>query len=147
MPTAPVSTLQSTSKKRKRPADQDVNKMQSVEVNLDKLMQKLGDVHDHKQGPKKKHRNTSKDEHATSSKKKEKLSSTPASADHSAKGSPTLLKKTKHKKPKLDAGKSSSSEKQPRVSVSPAVDGISGLTSLQKGMKESLDGARFRYVF
>ncbi|OAX42920.1 hypothetical protein K503DRAFT_682308 [Rhizopogon vinicolor AM-OR11-026] len=51
--------------------------------------------------------------------------------------------KQKQKKP--DAKKPSSSEQQPR-NVSPAVDGVSGLTSLQKGMKESLDGARFRWI-
>lgn len=161
MPTAPVSTLpQSISKKRKRPAAQDVDKVQFAEVNLDKLMQKLGGIRDHdsedKQGPnkrKRKHGKTSqgldtKDGHAMSSKGKVKITSSlggSSGVEHSVKESSKPPKKMKQKKSKLDAGKPSSSEQQPRVS--PAVDGVSGLTSLQKGMKNSLDGARFRYVF
>ncbi|KAG1755859.1 methyltransferase-domain-containing protein [Suillus lakei] len=154
MPTAPVSkSAQSTSKKRKRPAAQDADKMQSVEVNLDKLMQKLGSVGSQdKQGPKKKkkHEKTTrgldaKDEHAAST---EKVSSSPggsikgSAAKQAAKGGSGLHKKIKQKKSlKPDAGKS----EQQSHNVSTA-DEVSGLTSLQKGMKDSLDGARFRMI-
>jgi ribosomal RNA-processing protein 8 len=156
MPAAPVSALsQSTSKKRKRPATQEVDKVQSVEVNLDKLMQKLGRDHEDEQGPKKKkskHGKTpqgmdTRDESATSSKGKKKnpssLGVVALSVAESSKP-PTKVKQKKKKKPVAE--KASSSEQQPR-NTSPAADGVSGLTSLQKGMKESLDGARFRYVF
>ncbi|KAG1892629.1 methyltransferase-domain-containing protein [Suillus subluteus] len=162
VPTAPVSKLaQSTSKKRKRPAAQDADKMQSVEVNLDKLMQKLGSVGKHqedKQGPKKKKKNHGKTtggldakvEHATSNKGKEKVSSPPggsikgSAVEQSVKGGSGLRKKMikQKKSSKPDGGKS---EQQPQ-NVSPTLDEVSGLTSLQRGMKESLDGARFRWI-
>lgn len=159
MPTAPVSTLpQSTSKKRKRPAARDVaDKVQSAEVNLDKLMQKLEGVRDHgdKQPKKKKQKHgktpqgpdTKTYEDATPSKKKGKKSSSPGRSNgdiHSVKeSSRPPPKKRQQKKP--DVKKPSLSDQQPR-NLSPAADGVSGLTSLQKGMKESLDGARFRCV-
>jgi ribosomal RNA-processing protein 8 len=136
--------------------------MQSVEVNLDKLMQKLGSVEKHqedKQGPKKKKKNhgtttggglDAKVEHATSNKGKEKVSSPPggsikgSAGEQSVKGGSGLRKKIKQKKSlKPNGGKY---EQQPQ-NVSPTVNEVSGLTNLQKGMKESLDGARFRYVF
>lgn len=132
--------------------------MQSVEVNLDKLMQKLGSVGKHqedKQGPKKKKKNHgtttgAKVEHAASNKGKEKVSSPPGgsikggAAEQSVKGSSELRKKIKQKKNlKPDGGKS----EQQSQNVSPTVNEVSSLTRLQKGMKESLDGARFRYVF
>ncbi|KAG1753879.1 methyltransferase-domain-containing protein [Suillus paluster] len=155
VPTAPVSILaQSTSKKRKRPAAQDADKMQSAEVNLDKLMQKLGSVgnREDKQGPKKKKKKQerttrapdTKGAHATSNKATEKVSSPHGgSIEQPVKGVSGLRKKVKQKKSlKHDAGKP---EQRPR-NVSPAVDEVPGLTSLQKGMKESLDGARFRWI-
>jgi ribosomal RNA-processing protein 8 len=162
MPTAPVSTLpQSASKKRKRPAARDVDKVQSAEVNLDKLMQKLEGVRDRddKQGPKKKKQKHGKTpqgpdskayEDATPSKGKGKKSSSLGGSNghiHSAKESsrPPPQKKQKQKLKKPDVKKPSLSDQQPR-NLSPAADGVSGLTSLQKGMKESLDGARFRCV-
>ncbi|KAG2369966.1 methyltransferase-domain-containing protein [Suillus spraguei] len=132
--------------------------MQSVEVNLDKLMRKLGNVGKHqedKQGPKKKKKNHKKTtegldaevEHANSG--KEEVSSFPGGSiegsaiNQSVKGGSGLRKKIKQKKGlKPDSRKS---EQQPQ-NVSPAVDEVSGLTNLQKGMKESLDGARFRWI-
>ncbi|KAG2077575.1 hypothetical protein BDR04DRAFT_1088654 [Suillus decipiens] len=155
VPAAPVSkSIQSTSKKRKRPAAQDADKMQSVEVNLDKLMQKLGSVGKHqedKQGPKKKknHKKTNegldaKVEHAKFGKEKGSSflggSIKESTVNQSVKGGSGLRKKKKSLKP--DSRKS---EQQPQ-NVSPAVDEVSGLTTLQKGMKESLDGARFRWI-
>ncbi|KAG2158824.1 methyltransferase-domain-containing protein [Suillus bovinus] len=158
VPTAPVSkSAQSTSKKRKRPVSQDADMMQSVEVNLDKLMRKLGSVGKHqedKQGPKKKKKNHGKTtggldakvEHTTSNKGKEKVSSSSSGSikenavKQSVKGGSGLRKQKKNLKP--DSGKS---EPQPQ-NVSPTANEVSGLTSLQKGMKESLDGARFRWI-
>ncbi|KIK48720.1 hypothetical protein CY34DRAFT_580774 [Suillus luteus UH-Slu-Lm8-n1] len=115
--------------------------MQSVEVNLDKLMQKLGSVgkpQEDKQGPKKKKKNHG-----------EKVSSPPGgsikggAAEQSVKGSSELRKKIKQKKNfKPDGGKS----EQQSQNVSPTVNEVSSLTRLQKGMKESLDGARFRWI-
>ncbi|KAG0705508.1 methyltransferase-domain-containing protein [Suillus ampliporus] len=159
VPTVPVSNLaQSTSKKRKRPAAQDADKMQSAEVNLDRLMQKLGSVRNQedKQGPTKKKKKQGRstralgtdDQHATSNKAREKVSSPHggsigSAVEQPAKGGSGLRKKIKQKKNlKPDAGKP---EQRPR-NVSPVVDEVSGLTSLQKGMKESLDGARFRWI-
>jgi ribosomal RNA-processing protein 8 len=135
--------------------------MQSVEVNLDKLMQKLGSVgknQEDKQGSKKKKKNHEKTtgdldakvEHTTSNKGKKKVSSSPGGSikggavEQSVKGGSGLRKKIKQERSLKPDGRQS--EQQPQ-NVSPTVDEISGLTSLQKGMKESLDGARFRYVF
>ncbi|KAG1762245.1 methyltransferase-domain-containing protein [Suillus occidentalis] len=141
VPTAPVSKLaQSTSKKRKRPAGQDADKMQSIEVNLDKLMQKLGSVgkpQEDKQGPKKKKKNhgtttEAKVEHATSHKRKEKVS---YPLGGSIKGGAAE-----------QSVKGSRKSEQQSQNVSPTVNEVSGLTRLQKGMKESLDGARFRWI-
>ncbi|KAH7916100.1 methyltransferase-domain-containing protein [Hygrophoropsis aurantiaca] len=160
VPSAPVSEIsQSTSKKRKRPVPQDGDKLQSAEVNLDKLMRKLaGDSKDlDKQAPKKKKTKHEKPHvenpqgnghksvvvNAKKGKGKTSLNSNAHTPETPDKKSDAPAKKKKDGKSRAvnHASKDGSTAEPPVASTSQ-----SGLTSLQKGMKDSLDGAKFRWI-
>jgi ribosomal RNA-processing protein 8 len=151
-----------SSQKRKRPT-YDVDKVQSAEMNLDKLMNKLkGADGDNPRGPKKRKRSGSdageKGEESSRSRKgkgiaewglgrKEKRPSTSMiSGPKKLKGKNNCAKPVEHaasmptltrtKSPALPMTSFTFKAKSPPISA--------GLTSLQKDMKHSLDGARFR---
>ncbi|KIJ70248.1 hypothetical protein HYDPIDRAFT_104934 [Hydnomerulius pinastri MD-312] len=160
MPSAPISA-QTSSKKRKRPGSQNSNLLHSAETNLDKLIETLGEGAGANDG----------ERHGTKKKKKkhDKLSSQPnnnqvrppptaskklaAAKDPGPSASPTPTsntdsspkKKSKRKKSKAtDVDRSGPSDQSPKA-PKPAQNNT-GLTSLQRNMKESLDGARFRLI-
>ncbi|KAI0248714.1 methyltransferase-domain-containing protein [Lactifluus subvellereus] len=145
-----------TPKKRKRSSKRDIDKVQSATANIEKLMEQLASRpavenarHEVKEGksgvmsaqydqpPKKKRR------HVRSNKAQE--SQTPAAVEGDpAQGAPG--RKRRKDRPKATtgekaAGSSSTSSSQPLPQSPPST-----LTSLQHGMKQSLDGARFRWI-
>jgi ribosomal RNA-processing protein 8 len=153
----PIST-QHPSRKRKRAGSQDLQ-LRSAQVNLDKLINTLGDRATHHDGdaPKKKN------------KKPNQRTSQPS--DHQAGENPRALKK--HGKAKHSVAsavqtstsntgaspKKNAKKKKPKAESAPqptlfeensrlptTARGNTGLTALQRNMKESLDGARFRSV-
>ncbi|KAF9247149.1 methyltransferase-domain-containing protein [Melanogaster broomeanus] len=158
MPSEPVSTTQRPSKKRKRAGSQDLVQLRSAQVNIDKLINTLG-------------RGTSShDDESRTLKKKKKNKTTSRPSDDQGREDPRPPKKhgkakppvtstvptpapnagtLPNKKPKKKTSKTESVP-QPTLSVnskppSTARD-TTGLTSLQRNMKKSLDGARFRLI-
>ncbi|KAL4241197.1 Ribosomal RNA-processing protein 8 [Abortiporus biennis] len=159
VPSAPVTT----NKKRKRPsaAGDSNEKIHSAQVNMDKLMSKLADsAHGTGDTPQKK-------------KKKPKLKRTATESTNEA-GSSSPVRETSHKpiKPKNSGTKShkETSEADPKSGQkqkgskekkkpadlqateksAPKQKGKGktedGLTAMQASMKNSLDGARFRWI-
>lgn len=144
VPGAPVAV---PSKRRKPP--QDLDQMQAATVNVEKLMKRLATEQTHAQTkgdhsklsagadahepPKKKRRHV---------KDKARQSQTPARGDGEQN---TSRKKRKdgQKKTRGDKVTSSPSPVPPHPTPQPSGN---ALTTLQRGMKQSLDGARFRYV-
>jgi ribosomal RNA-processing protein 8 len=145
-----------TSKKRKRASKQNVDKVQSAASNMERLMEQLAagpaaentrrELKDGKSGgvsadgdrpPKKERRRVKRD--------KSQQSPTPAAVQKDE------TKKTPRKKRKKDKRLEKSGEKatvtlSPTETRPPPESRSTSLTSLQHGMKQSLDGARFRYV-
>lgn len=144
VPGAPVAV---PSKRRKPP--QDLDQIQAATVNVEKLMKRLaterthartkGDdselsaVADAHEPPKKKRRHV---------KDKVQQSHTPARGD-GEKFSPRKKRKDGQKKTRGDKITSSPLPAPPHPTPQPSGN---ALTTLQRGMKQSLDGARFRYV-
>jgi ribosomal RNA-processing protein 8 len=143
VPGAPVAVP--SSKKRKRP--QGLDHIQSATVNVEKLMKRLameqthartkgdngGASADTDQHPKKK-RKRIKDHKA-------QPSHTPARGD----GKQSTPKK-KRKDRQKNTGEKVTSSSSPASPHPPSQPSGNALTTLQRGMKQSLDGARFRYV-
>ncbi len=147
VPGAPVAV---PSKKRKRPSKQGLDHIQSATVNVEKLMERLATEQtpartkgDHGGGvsadagqPPKKKRKRVKDHEV-------QQSHTPARGD----GEQSTPKKKKRKDgQKKTGGDKVTSSPPPASSHPPSEPSRDALTSLQRGMKQSLDGARFRYV-
>jgi hypothetical protein len=144
------------SKKRKRPAS-EFNNLQSAEVNLEKLVKRLkgkgdAEVRDSKGKSKAGEKAELKRERERKSKTqtlhvedKKKTISRPMPLKAVGRTSIVSERPTKRQKTKPVVSEASST---PSVSPAKKVDDAStaGLTVLQKGMKHSLDGARFRCV-
>ena len=156
----PDEPVEATPKKRRRASKQNFDKVQSATVNVEKLIEQLaaspaaentrrelkegkgGGVFADGDRPSKKHRRGKKT--------KLRQSPTPAAIPVKEDGADEEAPRKKRKKDKRketpgekDTVPLSSSESRP-----PPESRSSGstLTSLQHGMKQSLDGARFRYV-
>ncbi len=134
VPGVPVAV---PSRKRKRPSRHDLDQLQSATVNVEKLMKQLateqtGVSADADQPPKKK-RMRDKDR---------KAQQPPTSTQ----GDGEQRKKKKKKERKKQTGDNVASSSSPTSSHPPTQPTHNALTSLQRGMKQSLDGARFRYV-
>lgn len=139
---APVrETTQRLSKKRKRPSDH--SKIETAGVNVDKLMEKLtqglpktstSTGSQNAEEPRKKKR---KKLHSRDVTKNEQVSVT-NSEIRDRESSPTKAK-NQHKRDLRPSKTTSKNSKQKAPSDA-------SLTSLQKGMKDSLDGARFRLI-
>ncbi|KAG5648681.1 hypothetical protein DXG03_000027 [Asterophora parasitica] len=167
--TAPPVTEASTSvsKKRKRPAG-DSQRLHSAELNLEKLVNKLkgnfsseslGSFGKHadkkakqaefsavaRKADKKKEKKAKARQDAVEVKKKTISRPMPLQAAGKDSGaSPTRPAKKAKTKHTAEASSSQAS----LISAKKSLDGspTGGLTALQKGMKQSLDGARFRWV-
>lgn len=161
---APVrEESQQVSKKRKRPSSH--TQMESAEVNVEKLMARLANAHPEvtsTQTPESKKRKKTprqKDASKVGAEGTKAQPTMPSRASEKIKQSSDngvgTATKSAESKPKKKAAASAktknaadSSSTQPSVST-PIADGQraqknSNLTALQKSMKESLDGARFR---
>ncbi|KAF8843193.1 hypothetical protein BDN67DRAFT_964848 [Paxillus ammoniavirescens] len=145
----PIST-QHSSKKRKRAGSQDLQ-LRSAQVNLDKLINTLGDAP--KKNKKKSNQRTSQpsDHQAGENpralkkhgKAKHSVASPVQTSTSNTDASPK--KNAKKKKPKAEsAPQSTLFEENSRLPNT--TRGNTGLTALQRNMKESLDGARFRLI-
>jgi hypothetical protein len=148
VPDEPVGV---TPKKRRRTHKQNFDKVQSATVNLERLVEQLApspaaentrsDPKEGKSGgvsadgdrPAKKRRRVKKN--------KSQQSPTPATQDDGT-------HEASRKKRRKDKRKETSGEKVTATlsPLEPPPEPRSTLTSLQHGMKQSLDGARFRYV-
>ncbi|KAF9469016.1 methyltransferase-domain-containing protein [Collybia nuda] len=156
--TSPVAESSQTkvSKKRKRPPN-DSDKLQSAEINLDKLVRKLkwkdgtdtrspGGSEKKKVSRKAEMKREKKSKvQMVDSETKKKTISRPMplkAVDRTSVSSERPAKRQKMKPVVIEASSTSS------LSTTKNADGGSstGLTALQKGMKQSLDGARFRII-
>lgn len=141
MNTAPVSEQSSrSSKKRKRPCSRSIT-LDSAEINFEKLVATLKDVKadgntsSAKKKQNKKRRISEDPKHnSTPSINQKPVSSPPILKNSSA----TPLKPNKQGKRNQDDTSSISASLESRRASG------TRLTALQKGMKQSLDGARFR---
>lgn len=149
----PDEPVAGTSKKRKRASKQNFDKVQSVTANMERLMEQLAASpaaentrhEEDKSGvcvvgdrpPKKKCRRVKRN--------KSQQSPTPAvvQEDETHKAPGKKKKKDKHKGV---SGEKAIMTRFPAESRPPPDSRSTSLTSLQHGMKRSLDGARFRYV-
>lgn len=149
----PDEPVASASKKRKRASKQNFDKVQSVTANMERLMEQLAanptaenTQHEGRKSgvsvvgdrpPEKKRRRV----------KRKKSQQYPTVAvvqeDETHKASRKKKKKDKHKEV---SGEKATVTLSPAESRPPPESRSTSLTSLQHGMKQSLDGARFRYV-
>jgi ribosomal RNA-processing protein 8 len=144
VPGAPVAV---PSKKRKPP--QGLDQIQAATVNVEKLMRRLAteQTHDRTKGD---HNELSADADAPQPPKKKRRrvkdkvqqSYTPARGD-GEQNTPRKKRKDGQKKTRDDKVTSSPSLAPSHPTAQPSGN---ALTNLQRGMKQSLDGARFRYV-
>jgi ribosomal RNA-processing protein 8 len=150
IPGEPVAV---TSKKRRRASKQNFDKVQSAATNVETLMEQLaaspaaentryegksGDVSaDGDRAPKKKRRRVKRN--------KSQQSPTPDAVpeDETNKTSRKTRKKDKRKE---KSGEKATVTPSPTETRPPPESHSTSLTNLQHGMKQSLDGARFRYV-
>lgn len=158
---APVTESQ-PSKKRKRGRDED--KVQSAEINFEKLMEKLdaqASGADHPSKKKKKPKpqrsaagsnvhnkmaHTRQDGAEPKQKRIERKQKATTPRGASAVQSESGLSEKKGKKSKVEHAKLADSQHVPNPNVHGRDhEPKDGLTVLQAGMKNSLDGARFRY--
>ncbi|KAN0126628.1 putative methyltransferase domain containing protein [Russula decolorans] len=151
VPNEPVAV---TPKKRKRTSKQNLDKVQSAATNVERLMEQLAaspaaentrhELKEDKGGgvsadgdrpPEKKRRRVKR--------KKSQQSPTPAAVQEDE------TNKASRKERKKDKRNENSGEKATVISSTetrPTPESRSTLTSLQHGMKQSLDGARFRWI-
>jgi ribosomal RNA-processing protein 8 len=143
MSSEPVKEAASTSKKRKRPVDHDDEKFASAQVNLDKLMETLKGGEDSHGKPKRKRQKGKKLEKGTEDEKTDrKKDSSPERKKGEKDRAAPSQKKPKEKKQKAADTHLIVTRADPESTPAPG-----GLTIFQNRMKQSLDGARFRYVF
>lgn len=144
IPADPVAEpSSSTSKKRKRPGDTG-SRLLSTEINFDKLVNKLKGKsgNDETRAPSKKR----KPPKGGSKEEKRKVISHPRQLMSKEKALAIASSSSLHasKKTRFEHSASPSPDSSPpakRLKVSTSVE---NLTDLQKNMKQSLDGARFR---
>lgn len=141
------STLVPASKKRKRRASHSPDDLQSAQANLEKLVRMLGD--DTRSGdsqPSKKKASGKARSHNNDGNRSSQAGkgdpSTPKDPSRSAPIAPKG-KKNKHNESKSSSSVTTSGLSGPTWKPSRSNQ---GLTSMQKNMKESLDGARFRLI-
>src|SRR6266566_7004688 len=152
IPNEPVAV---TSKKRKRASKKNLDKVQSVATNVERLMEQLAaspaaenarHEHELKEGksggvsaggdrlPEKKRRRV-----------KSQQSPTPVAVQEDETNKASRMKRRKDKR-KEKSGEKATVTLSPTETRPPPESRSTSLTSLQHDMKQSLDGARFRYV-
>jgi ribosomal RNA-processing protein 8 len=157
MTSAPAPAPSAVSKKRKRPPGKDADSLHSAEINLEKLVKSLqkadpgGNV---KKKSKRKEKRVS--QKAGENNQRGKVVDGSPSGRENAKSvsSPKTLKPLKQTQssadPPVKARKKdisdASSAAETAKPASPTKDSGASLTKLQKSMKSSLDGARFRWI-
>jgi ribosomal RNA-processing protein 8 len=138
IPDDPVAV---TPKKRKRPSKHEPNKIRSATVNVEKLMEQLGARHELQDG---KNGGLSTEGDRTPRKKRRRAEGNKSQQSPTRTAAQQVgTNGTSKKKPSGDRVPGSQS---PSSSHLLRPESRSTLTSLQHGMKQSLDGARFRYV-
>ncbi|KAJ3549532.1 hypothetical protein NMY22_g851 [Coprinellus aureogranulatus] len=165
--TASTTKLPKSSKKRKRPASDTSSKLFSAEFNVEKIMEKLKETtrpkndfagkpsrdEGKKERKKKRKQGTKQHEEPTSEKPPlQRKISTPkplqprgkVPKDNGRAGQELLRPAKRHKAD--HASEDPSQKKVGKKTDRAAVEEESGLTVLQKRMKEKLDGAKFRMI-
>lgn len=137
VPATPVSA-QTTSKKRKRRASHSPDDLQSAQANLERLVSMLGDTPGDSR-PSKKPSVKAKFDKNNSDQVRSQAGKKGPSTPNPPKGKKNEQKQSKGSGPVTTSG---STSKPSRTN-----QGDSGLTPMQKSMKESLGGARFRCEF
>jgi ribosomal RNA-processing protein 8 len=127
------------SKKRKRPNDSNASsdKLESAQVNLDKLMGTLDRVDPVKRPPKKRHKGKKSTDTPEGVADNKPTASTPLK-DSLEKVKMADMKKPSKRTHQLPKEKGNHTPQHPTKVADP------GLTTLQNRMKKKLDGARFR---
>ncbi|KAG6327658.1 hypothetical protein ID866_11431, partial [Astraeus odoratus] len=145
VPSTPVS-VPAPSKKRKRRASHSPDDLQSVQANLEKLVKILGDDAPNSDGrPSKKSHRKSKAQKGTHDQEAPRPGKM---GDPIAKNTApiTVPKKKKDKKRRESKSMNTEALSHSISKPPPSTQENASLTSLQKRMRESLDGARFRLI-
>ncbi|KIL00275.1 hypothetical protein PAXRUDRAFT_821814 [Paxillus rubicundulus Ve08.2h10] len=139
----PLSTTQRSSKKRKRAGSQDLGQLRSAQVNLDKLINTLGDRAAHHDGdvPNK---NKNKPNQRTSQPSRKNPCASKKHGKATNSGAPPKKNANKKKTKAESTPQPASFERNSKFPTT--TRGNTSLTALQRNMKESLDGARFRLI-
>ncbi|KAJ3517989.1 hypothetical protein NLJ89_g171 [Agrocybe chaxingu] len=158
MASAPVrEEPQHASKKRKRPSA-DTHRLEAAEVNIDKLISKLAHPQPGENPANSKGKAKAQDPGRNARfRKKQKLvadsadapEKRPSASSSEGKAPPSSPTKSKRERKKIAKSNPPATEvtsKRARPSSPQQEAASSRLTALQKGMKESLDGARFRLI-
>ena len=159
VPSAPVpDELGQSSKKRKRPHSTDPHKLESAQINIEKLTSKLKHISP-EVGVRENDRlfRSSEGHSAESGKKKHKKKSSdvqkdsvPQQSSPSKEATDSGANKSQSTLPPKKKAKSKHPESLP-TKTSPAANGnmpsSMDLTTLQKRLKDKLEGARFRFDF
>lgn len=149
VPAPPVSeSTDRLSKKRKRPSD-DTGRIQSAQVNLDKVVKYLrvdGQSNKAKETIVKKALDRKRQKKLQAVEEKKKTISLPIQLQPVERSSASTLTTSSRpaKKPKTEHSLADSPSAPPVEREHSDDAPVAGLTVLQKGMKQSLDGARFR---
>ncbi|KAF8897406.1 ribosomal RNA-processing protein 8 [Infundibulicybe gibba] len=144
MTSNPIPTSKPVSKKRKRPST-NPDKLQSAEINLEKLVKKLKndsttliDGREARDKTLPKNRKTKRSQETKNRTEIDRSKPASPKEEHS--------EKNRTRTPSTTLAKRKSRKLQDEASVAEPQGAISGLTSLQQTMKQSLDGARFRII-
>ncbi|KAI9447791.1 methyltransferase-domain-containing protein [Lactarius indigo] len=148
----PGAPLAVPSKKRKRPSKQGLDQIQSAAVNVEKLMERLAMERTH--GPKTKTKRehgggVSADADQPPKKKHKRVKDHKVLQSHTSTrgdGEQSTPKKKRKDREKKTGGDKVTSSPSLASSHPPPQPSGNALTSLQRGMKQSLDGARFRWI-
>lgn len=144
--TTPIrGTPQQVSKKRKRP-NNHANDVETTEINMEKLMAKLANTTDEGLSIAKKRKKAQKQAPEATSNAEQHTEGTHVRIP----GVPTKTsspsgKRNGKKKHYIDPSLTLPSTSTQSLEKPPSSSNANNLTALQKGMKDSLDGARFRY--
>ncbi|KAI9467247.1 putative uracil phosphoribosyltransferase [Lactarius psammicola] len=145
VPSAPVAV---PSKKRKRPSKQGLDDIQSAAMNVEKLMERLAAEQTHARTKGDHGGGVSADADQPSKKKRKRVKDRKVQQSHipaRGDGEQSAPKKKRKDRQKKTGDKVTSSP-SPASSYPPSEPSRDALTSLQRCMKQSLDGARFRWI-
>jgi ribosomal RNA-processing protein 8 len=151
----PVDPVTVTPKKRRWSSKHDSNKIRSATVNVEKVMKQLSAHPGPAEGTRRELKGDKEEGSSAEGGRPPKKKRRRVEGNKSQQAPTPLVQhvethRTPKKKKKKDGAKGTSGDKgagpQARSSSQLAPESRSTLTSLQHDMKQSLDGARFRYV-